>query len=66
MVNVRALREIVVTLRGLVWKARDAGAPVASDVLTMAAGAVQDMARAEKGAEPVAGPEQTVRRMREE
>ena len=62
MPNTRSLREIVTSLRALVWKARDAGSPAASDVLTMAAGAVRDMA-SDTGQEPARRPEQVTRRL---
>ena len=62
MPNVPILRQIVVALRGLVFKARDAGSPASADVLTMAAHAVQDIASAEdKG--HTRPPEQVVKRV---
>lgn len=62
MPNVSILRQIVAALRGLVFKARDAGFPASADVLTMAASAVQDIASAEGKKEPARRPEQAVRR----
>ena len=61
MPNVPILRQIVAALRGLVFKARDAGSPASADVLTMAAHAVQDIASVEDKAPP-RQPEQAVRR----
>lgn len=64
MPNAPALRQIVAALRGLVFKARDAGSPPAATVLTMAAGAVQDIASAQDG-ELVRRSEQIVQQMRQ-
>lgn len=63
MPDARILRQIVASLRGLVFKARDAGSPVSADVLTMAAGAVQDAASAEDK-ERAHEPEHTVYQLR--
>ena len=61
MPNVSILRQIVAALRGLVFKARDAGSPASADVLTMAAHAVQDIASVEDKGHT--RPEQVVRRV---
>ena len=61
MPNVTALRQIVASLRSLVFKARDAGSPASAAVLTMAAGAVRDIAAAEDP-EPAQRPEQLTQR----
>ncbi|RYB06241.1 hypothetical protein D3272_05600 [Lichenibacterium ramalinae] len=55
-------QQFVVALRGLVWKARDAGSPVVGEVVQMAARAVQDIATAEDKA---TRPEQVTRRLGE-
>ena len=62
MPNARSLREIVVALRGLVWKARDAGSPVDGTLVQMAADAVQGIAAAEGRA---TRPRQVTRRLGE-
>ncbi len=62
MSNVPILRQIVAALRGLVFKAKDAGSPASADVLSMAAHAVQDIASAEDKM-PACRPEQAVRRL---
>ena len=60
MTRARPLREIVVALKGLVCKAREAGSPAAGDVMQMAARAVQDIDAAETKA---TRPEQVTRRL---
>ena len=62
MPNARFLREIVVYLKGLVWKGRDAGSPAAGDVMQIAAKAVQDIAAVEGRA---TRPKQVTRRLGE-
>lgn len=65
MPNVSLLRRIVAALRGLVFKARDAGSSASADALTMAAGVVQDIASAERKG-PARRPGDVVRRLGEE
>lgn len=62
MPDARSIRQIVVSLRSLVAKARDAGSPVTGDIVQMAARAVQDIAAAEGR---VTRPEQVMRRLGE-
>lgn len=58
--NLSALRQIVVALRGLVFKARDAGSPTSAAVITMAARVVQDIASTDG---PVQRPTGAVRKL---
>ena len=62
MPNVPILRQIA-ALRGLVFKARDAGSPASADVLTMAAHAVQGIASVEERM-PVHKPEHAAHKLR--
>lgn len=63
MPNIPILRQIVTALRGLVFKAKDAGSPASADVLTMAAHAVQDIASV-KDRVPAHKPEHAAHQLR--